>query len=219
MCLETTFSDCNGTAAVHGRRRRRAKHPRPVKGPVERPIKGPLEGRLRRPAQRRATAGLVALDERQHHPGRHQARPRMDAPRRPGRLSEFRCGAFHSTGGQGALGLYAARLEGRLQIRHYACRSTGTGRGHRRLARMERVGRPVGACIPGHEEICVERNTGGRRQALQRPAASSAGEYRRVSEPEHPRPAQCAPRSAKDPAVLCRLRRDCVSQAIERRTD
>ena len=49
------------------------------------------------------------------------------------------------------------------------------------------IGRPVGARIRGHEEICVERDARGGRQAVLRNARASAGEDRRVSEPGHPR--------------------------------
>ena len=47
-------------------------------------------GGLGEPAPGRPPPRVVALDERQHHPGRHQQGPRVDGPDRPGRRAQLR---------------------------------------------------------------------------------------------------------------------------------
>src|SRR6266702_2862490 len=106
---------------------------------------GFAEERFREPARGRPPARLVALDERQHHQGGHQARSRVDASSRPGRLSELRCVALHATGGRKAIGIHDAGLERRIQVRYDVSRSAWIGRSDCRIAWMERNRRSVGA--------------------------------------------------------------------------
>src|SRR5215472_15711001 len=73
------------------------------------------EKRLPESSRRRAAAGMVALDEREHHQRGHRSRPAVDAPRGPGRLSELRCRAGNPAGGAEAPGLYDPGLERRIQ--------------------------------------------------------------------------------------------------------
>ena len=47
---------------------------------------------------------------------------------------------------------------------------------------LERVGRALGSGVRGHEEICVERDVCGGRQAIHRQARASAVEHRELSE-------------------------------------
>ena len=140
---------------------------------------------IRESAAKCATTGLVALDERQYQQARYPARPRMDAQRRHRRLPELRRRPRHSAGGRQASRLHDAGVEGRLQVRHYPGRPTRHGRGHRRLARLERERRPMGPRPRSNEEVRVERDGGPRWQALHRHTGPSPLQHRAVPESVH----------------------------------
>ena len=142
----------------------------------------PLEQGFRQAARCRQANGVVALDEWQHQQGRHQAGPGVDASRGPARLPELRCRPGDAAGGRSSPGVHDSGVEGRLQICDYSCRSIGNGRGDRGLSGLERNGRTLGSGSAGNEEVCLERDLGRRRQAIQRDAGSSAIEHRRISE-------------------------------------
>ena len=89
-------------------------------------------------------------------------------------------------------------------------RSVGHGRGDRRLAGLERIGRSLGAGIAGNEEVCVERDRRGRRKAVHGQAGSSASQHRRISEHRRSRAIRTA-RAPSRSAVLCRCRGRCLS--------
>ena len=117
-----------------------------------------------------------------------KARPGMDEARRHRRLPEFRCGAEYAAGGGKAPGLHDAGVEGRLPLRRHAGRPIGPGNGDRRLARMERERRPVGAAGTGDEEVRLERDARGRRPSVHRQASQTAVDHRPVPEPRRRTP-------------------------------
>ena len=94
-------------------------------------------GRLRESSERGPAPRLVALDERQHHQGRDQARPRVDAPRRHRRLPELRRLALRRQGRRQAPRLHDAGVEGGLLVRR---RRSPTSSASRRRSPARRAG-------------------------------------------------------------------------------
>ena len=117
-----------------------------------------IDAQFSRSAQRGAAARLVALDERQHLHGRHQARSRMDASRGRGRRDHLRRRHQHAAGGAAAADLYDAGVEAGIQLRGDHGAQHGYGSGHRQFAGMERDRRAVGSRVAGHEEDGVVRD-------------------------------------------------------------
>ena len=93
-----------------------------------------------------------------------------------GGFQNFDAALANAAGGGSPAGLHDAGVERRLQIRDDPRRSAGHGRGDRRFAGLERVGRSVGSGLAGHEEVCVERDARRRRKAVHRHARASAVE-------------------------------------------
>ena len=148
---------------------------------------GPGSGRragegLSKSSGQRQAARLVALDERQHHQGRNQARPGVDEAGGDRRFSEFRRSAEHSHDRGKTAGVHDAGMAGRLPLRRHTGGPIEDGNGDRGLAGLERERRALGDAGAGHEEIRLERDMGGGGTAFRGRIAEAARYARSVSE-------------------------------------